>query len=120
MPDLSEWERAVQRLTEQTERGVVSWIITHGVERRDSEGSIYRAGVQGKSILCYKYHYPEYEGATEDEWISGVIVEFIDSENETEWRWPETSSHERLLDAIHYRQSGAGGFLNRFLADEKP
>lgn len=118
------WEEAVAKLVRMTESGQISWQPTYKLHERRGHGAeivgpAYVADVQGKRVAVYEFGYDEDESSDSSsaDWDSGVAMEFVDENFETEWVWPASGERWALLEAIRYRASGADRFLDAFLAE---
>jgi len=122
--DIEMWEQAVRRLIDLTNDGKVEWTplpnefnFSPGTEMRVLPPA-FRGDVQGKSIVVYEYEYKYYTDA--DDWrfeydVGLCFPTYIDGGFRPEWTWPATRSRHELWNAIKFRQSGAGDFLEQFL-----
>jgi hypothetical protein len=111
---------AVEKLIELTRNGELRWRPSHELCRRRSGtnffGPAYIADVDGKQVAVFEYRFQNFTDVDEWHWDTGVTVEFVDQNYETEWVWPSPPGRFALLDAVRYQASEADDFLNRFLA----
>ncbi len=118
----SKWNDATQRLIDKTDSGELTWVSNHELcQRRADEsefiGPAYLTEFGGKQIAVYEYRYKNYIDADEWFWDTGVSIEFVNSELETEWRWPSPTGRMMLLDSIRYKTANADTFLHQLLTD---
>ncbi|MDB5348324.1 MAG: hypothetical protein JWP89_6701 [Schlesneria sp.] len=117
------WTMAAEKLIALTQAGEVQWQPSQDISRRrstaDIVGPAYVAEVDGKQIAVFEYQFKNFHDEDEWHWDTGVTVEFVDENYDTEWVWPSTGgSRFALLDAVRYQAAAADDFLSRFL--EKP
>ena len=119
MDDKPDWDDVVAKLARKTKQGLVDWerakLRTPAGEK---QGIIYVAEVLGKRVAVYEYESRYWTDEDEFHWQSDVSIEFIDNEDRTEWRFPQTQGRWDLIDAIRYREAGAADFLRNFFEDE--
>jgi hypothetical protein len=120
MADENRWTEAVRMLSEQTEKGEVSW--QQGLFPPDirpyvtvSGDGIYSTVINGRKLIVYEYTYQNWidSGNSTDE--TEVAIEFVDGEGKLQYQWPKLPFRLQLLDAIRYRVSGAYQFLDSFV-----
>jgi hypothetical protein len=115
-----EWDSAIEKLTELTEKGQLNWALIDDFSgRRSDEKPVlpaFRAEVQGRHVLVYEYEFKNYTDADEWEWDTGIAVEFVDGRNGLEYTWQGNEwPRRRLLETIRYRAANVGEFLEEFL-----
>lgn len=122
--DLEMWEQAVRRLIDLTNDGTITWEplpeefrLSQSTEMRVLP-PVFASTVQDKSIVVFEYAYKYYTDG--DDWrfendIGICFSVYADGGFRPGWTWPATASRHALWDAIKFRQSGAGDFLEQLL-----
>ncbi len=114
------WTMAVKKLIQMTRDGELRWRPSHELCGRCKETDIvspaYLAEVDGKRVAIFEYRFMSFTDAEVWHWDTGVTIEFVDQNHESEWVWPSPQGRFELLDAVRYQAAEADDFLNRFLA----
>lgn len=118
----SRWEKAATILLRKTEEGEIEWKEDVGAGRKRDKiyGKYYSCVFAGRNVGVYEFTFTNINIETED-WYedSGVVVEFIDGNGNTEWVWPTpTTVRSELLDAVRYQVLDGDSFLEEVLEDE--
>jgi hypothetical protein len=120
--DIAAWETAVEKMTAQTSANEVLWRVDgSSVVRLGHTGGrlippAYVAQIGGRSVRVLEY---EYEVWLDEDGPAipnrDVAIQFLSSGGEAEWEFPEVLSRWKLLNAVRYQISDAGGFLASYL-----
>jgi hypothetical protein len=111
----SQWEKAVEKLLEQTNNGNIRWKAIDSLKRDGIQGQAYVVSVAGRTIAVYEHQYKYYADEFAWEWKNTVAVEFVDENLELQWRWPASTIRWSLIDAIRFQVSNASRFIEEFL-----
>jgi hypothetical protein len=113
------WDAAIDKLAELTERGDLEWdtvVNFHGRGEEVAVPPVFEANVKGRKVRVYEYQYKHYTDADEWDWATELAIEFVDENGNLEYPWKgRLGSRLRLLDAIRYRTAQVGDFLEEFL-----
>ncbi len=108
------WIKAVEKLFELTESGVIRWSKAPvQVQRSGLVGIIYTAETSGKKIVLYeeKSNHGGFIGND-----SHVVIEFVDKDWNSEWSWPGMSESWRLLESVRFQVAAGKDFLTELLS----
>lgn len=114
--DATRWDEAVVRLIELTNGGQLTWQRSN-VGRENTVGGVYLTEHNNKRIIVYEYRYRYYRDEDDWTWLEDVAIEFVDSDGNSEWRWPAVTLRHELLDRVRYTISGAEDFLHGLLGN---
>lgn len=119
--DEKEWDGATRVLIRLTQDGELKWRIDNNLPKKREHivGRAYVAPYESKMIAIYQYKYQYYKDEDDYDWLNDVAIEFVDDDGDCEWQWPKVESRWELLEAVRYKNSGAGSFLKTLLAKSK-
>lgn len=111
------------KLNRLTKEDTVKWNISKiepssisGTE--ELNGLVYTATVLGRNFRLYKYLYRYYYDEDSYNWLEGYRLEFIDSNGNSEWAFPENDQTvEDLYDSVRFKTSKVDEFMDDFLDD---
>lgn len=114
-------DRVVSKLIKLTKAGKLSWHERPRFSDRPEKivGKVYVASHQAKLIAVYQTKYKYYTDEFAWEWATATNIEFIDSDGQLEWTWPEAENADELLDAIRFANSDAQAFMDSFVDDDE-
>ena len=112
----NQWVEAIARLTALTQEGSLRWSVDSYSNDRTVVGPTYRAEYKGRQLRLQKRSVKvEYvEGSQlEDQ----CFLEFVDTNDNSLWGFPEVDALEHLYGAVQYQTAGVKGFLDDLLSD---
>jgi hypothetical protein len=120
--DIAAWEAAVAKMAAQTSANEILWNVDgNSVIRLGNTGGrlippAYVAQIGGRSVRVLEYEYEMWFGEDGPAIPNrDVAIQFLSDTGEAAWEFPEVLSRWKLLNAVRYQVSDAGGFLDSYL-----
>jgi len=123
------WLDAVTRMIELTQQGKLQWSVEYipAPDDRDRTIVAFRTRYKDKLISLFKGTVKLEDDAitrgsgmfpeTRPTWATKIVLEFVNSDGETLWRFPEVDALTDLLSAVQYQVAGVGDFLDEIFSD---
>lgn len=126
------WVDAITRMIELTQEGKLRWSAEYipVPDNGDRTMLAFQARYKDKLIRLYKGEVRiEYDSLTLfreglyrkelPNWATKVVLEFVNTDGETLWTFPEVDALSDLLSAVQYQVAGVGDFLDEIFSDEE-
>lgn len=113
------WDEVVSKLIRMTENGQLRWSVDPRLNglREGVVGRAYAASFHERVIAIYEIRYKSYRDEDTWDWDTGVVVEFIDNDANSEWQLPSSPKFWKLLDVVKFQVAGVDKLLKELLAE---
>jgi hypothetical protein len=122
------WVDAVTRMIELTQQGKLIWSVEYIPAPDDGDRTMvaFLARYKDKLIRLYKgrirLEYDDLARVRETmfpspTWATKIVLEFVNTDGETLWTFPEVEALSDLLSAVQYQVAGVGDFLDEIFND---
>ena len=119
MPVEQAWPEVVSKLILLTENGKLKWSADPRLNklREIVVGRAFAANFHERTIAIYEMRYKSYRDEDTWDWDSGLVLEFIDEDGNSEWQIPSSPNLWKLLDVVKFQVAGVNKILKELLAE---
>jgi len=136
----SKWVEVASKLIKLTQEGRLKWkkaIGDYSLDNIENTDLAFVTQYKNKTLRIYRFRYKVeaptaglssisnfstaisiYGERKYPYWASAVVLEFIDDQGNSLWKFPDTKALDDLYSSIQYTVAGVSDFLEDILNDE--